>query len=240
LDQPNVVPAGPRCMFRHFRLDDPPDSIYADTTFIMALLIERKDVPRDARHKESVRFLERLKFKGTVLFTSSSTAIELWNAALKVLLREHYPRERIGYLLERPNEISETVFAELAALERRRQSLLNKYGTRRQYRELRVDRDISNKAIELMESYQLRSFDALHIASALTAGATNVVSFDKHWEVVPHLTLWDYRKRARAAGEPRTEDAGKPEAAYVGEEGSESWTRPQKAAIMEPGAQEVQ
>lgn len=240
MDQPEDAPAGPRCRFKHFRLDDPPDAIYADTTFIMALLIERRDVPRDARHQESVRFLERLKFHGTVLFASSSLPIELWNAGLKALLREHYPRERIGYLLEHPQEISETVFSELARLERRRQALLNQYGTRRQYRELRVDRDISNKAIELMPIYQLRSFDALHIASAITAGTTDVVSFDKHWEVVPNLTLWDYRKRARDAASDRQTPAQETEAKSGRQEGLSTWTTPVDTAIISSGAQGVQ
>ncbi|HUG15325.1 MAG TPA: PIN domain-containing protein, partial [Thermomicrobiales bacterium] len=59
----------------------------------------------------------------------------------------------------------------------------------REYRwvEVALDRDIIDEARQLMVSCNLSSYDAAHVATALSLGITDLAAVDSHFEHAGHL-----------------------------------------------------
>jgi predicted nucleic acid-binding protein len=66
--------------------------------------------------------------------------------------------------------------------------------------------DVADRARDLLSSYGLASYDAVHVATALGAGVSDFVSIDADFAYVPEnlLTVWVDRSRVAACRKRRT------------------------------------
>ena len=164
----------------------PPKIILLDTSFVVAALVAGEN-----EHDECLSFSEKLLTAGTVVLYSSILRAEYLNA-WRTLIHK-------GYL---PSEPSPQIRMEMGSLPGDRRHwlriadrLLYQFLSNFYRREVRLNRRVMNSIVDLMGKYNLKSYDAIHLASAADVGCRELVSFDDHFRRVDGIGLWNNRRR---------------------------------------------
>jgi predicted nucleic acid-binding protein len=174
-----------------FAIEDPelvlPEVLALDTSFVVEALIESQPL-----HSACAGFIERLVDAGTTVVTSDLLEIELAEAAFAIALKERWGRQwrqrRVdGRVRRRGRRLLEEVIS-------RHRLLLSSVP----HVSMPLGR-IADAAASLMTEYGLASYDAVHAASAIAAGAEAVVTTDTGFARLPSALLAMYTDRSRVA-----------------------------------------
>ena len=162
-----------------------PSRIYVDTSFILASLI------RGLAHSEPcIQFCEQLADHHTTVYCSDLLRLEIANALRNLVLR-------------RPAQLAEPVrqryqltrWAADSAVRRRWMrfgcsQLAGRLGSFEAVVELPLSTAIWERSVRLMAAYDLKSNDALHVATALTHRLKHFATTDREFEGINGLQLW--------------------------------------------------
>lgn len=164
-----------------------PDPVALDTSFVVEALIATQPL-----HGVCDRFLARIFASGVSVTTSELLRVELAEAAFAIALKERWAgqwrrhrtdgrsRPRAGRLLDQTLTRYDKMLGSLTHIS------------------LPLS-EVSHTATTLMTNYGLASYDAVHAASALSAGADAIVSLDTGFAHLPISLLAVYTDRTRLA-----------------------------------------
>ncbi len=188
-----MTPAGrrPSATRGVFAIEEPelllPDPIALDTSFVVEALIATQPL-----HGVCSAFLARINQSGVALATSELLRVELAEAAFAIALKERWGGQWRRHRTD-------------GRARRRAARLLSPTLTR--YDELLGTLkhisiplgDITTVATAFMTDYGIASYDAVHAASAVAAGADVIVTIDTGFALLPPLLLRVYTDRSRLA-----------------------------------------
>jgi predicted nucleic acid-binding protein len=155
----------------------PPEDVVLDTSFVVDALI-----PSQNRYEECRGFLSRLADAGSVVVFNRLLEPELWEATYKIAFRQLHPKGRMADLRHESSVLRrvEPLRDEVRSSWQDALSVLVWVA---------VDLgEIEERVPELM-SYGLSSFDAVHAATAVSAGVRAFVTLDYHFGFVPEREL---------------------------------------------------
>jgi predicted nucleic acid-binding protein len=164
-----------------------PDPIALDTSFVVEALLATQPL-----HPACSAMLTRIDESGITVVTSDLLAVELAETAFAIAMKERWrgkwrahrtdgrSRRRAGRLMDdtisRYNDLLSSI-----------DHLPVPLG------------DITTVATTLMSDYGLASYDAVHAASAIAAGAKAIVTLDTGFALLPATRLAIYTDRSRVA-----------------------------------------
>jgi len=164
-----------------------PTAVGLDTSFVVEALIESQPL-----HIVCAAFLERLVEVDTTFVTSDLLEIELSEAAFAIALKERWGRDWRRHRSDgRTRRRGRRLLADVIA----RYELLFSSTTHVPVPLGRVAR----AAAVLMTDHGLASYDAVHAASAVAAGAEAMVTTDTGFALLPSRLLQIYTDRSRLA-----------------------------------------
>lgn len=174
-----------------FAIDDPtlvfPGVLALDTSFVVEALIETQPL-----HKNCARFLSQLVEAETAVVSSELLEVELAEAAFAITLKQRWGgrwrRHRTDGRSRRPARRL------LSDVTTRFDELLSSVD----HVSVPVGR-MASSAATLMTGYGLASYDAVHAATAIAAGAEAIVTVDSGFALLPQSMLAIYTDRTRLA-----------------------------------------
>lgn len=174
-----------------FPLEDPalvlPAAVGLDTSFVVEALIESQPL-----HVVCAAFLERLVEVDTTFVTSDLLEIELSEAAFAIALKERWGRDWRRHRSDgRTRRRGRRLLADVIS---RYELLL----TSTTHVPVPLGR-VARSAAALMTDHGLASYDAVHAASAVAAGAEAMVTTDTGFALLPTGLLQIYTDRSRLA-----------------------------------------
>jgi predicted nucleic acid-binding protein len=162
-----------------------PPVVALDTSFVVEALIETQPL-----HEVCARFAAQLVEASTTVVTSELLEIELAEAAFAIALKQrwgrHWRSHRTDGRARRPARRL------LDGVTTRRDALL----TSVDHVSVPVGR-IASGAATLMTGYGLASYDAVHAAAAIAAGAGAIVTLDTGFALLPQSFLELHTDRSR-------------------------------------------
>jgi predicted nucleic acid-binding protein len=174
-----------------FAIEEPElvlrDRVALDTSFVVEALIATQPL-----HNPCSVFLNRLDESGASIVASELLAVELAEAVFAIVLKERWGRRWRGHRTD-------------GRVRRRATRSLNDAISRYEKLLLGVDHfavplgDVESAARSLMTKYGIASYDAVHAASAIAAGAEAIVTIDTAFALLPPLLLTVYTDRSRLA-----------------------------------------
>jgi predicted nucleic acid-binding protein len=172
-----------------FSIEEPelllPDPIALDTSFVVEALIATQPLNTVCR-----AFLNRIDDSGVSITTSDLLPIELAEAAFAIALKERWGSRWRGHRTD-------------GRARRRAARLLDDAILRYETLILSIDHlpvpvsDTASAARSFMAGYGLASYDAVHAASAIAAGADAIVTIDTGFALLPSSLLTVYTDRSR-------------------------------------------
>ena len=152
-------------------------AVYFDTSLITTAAIQ----PAVEHHEAAISFCERTIAARSSVYFSELMRLE-YAQALRALSTTVDEATRRAFRLHRWDQVGV-----------RRQWM--EYGSQRldvflsqfDWVEVALDRDAINAARDLMISCNLSSYDAAHVATALSLGITDLAAVDGHFERASHL-----------------------------------------------------
>jgi predicted nucleic acid-binding protein len=188
-----VTPAGgSRPATRNvFAIEEPelllPDPVALDTSFMVEALIATQPL-----HAVCRAFLMRIVESSVAVTTSDLLPVELAEAVFAIALKERWGSRWRGHRTD-------------GRARRRAGRLLDDTISRYETLLLYTDHfpvpvgDAASAARNLMTGYGLASYDAVHAASAVAAGADAIVTIDTGFALLPPSLLRVYTDRSRIA-----------------------------------------
>lgn len=172
-----------------FAIEDPalllPERVALDTSLVVRALIETQPL-----HEACAVFLDRLVTSEVTLVSSELLEVELAEAAFGIALAERWGSGWRRYRTD-------------GRVRRRARRLLS--DVRSRYELLLASADhvavplasVAEDASVLMTEYGLASYDAVHAASAIAAGAEAIATTDTGFALLPASVLRIYTDRSR-------------------------------------------
>ncbi|MGH2952786.1 MAG: PIN domain-containing protein [Solirubrobacterales bacterium] len=164
-----------------------PAAIALDTSFVVEALIESQRL-----HVPCRDFLDRLVESGPTVVTSDLLQVELAEASFAIALKERWGRRWRHHRGD--GRARRTARRLLEGVNQRFQTALQPLD--------HVSVPVSSVvavAEEIMGDYGLASYDAVHAASAVAAGAEAIVTKDTDFARLPAAMLAVYTDRSRLA-----------------------------------------
>jgi len=165
---------------------EPPEAIVIDTNVVAEMML-----PDEPERSACDAVLQRLANAGTLVVFSRLLEMELWEVVFNRALRRTLPRgdRRLGRF-ERTSRNDAT-----AALDRAIQ-LWHELLDDLTWDCVELD-EVSDAVPDLMRAYGLQSYDAVHAATLLTSGVTDMVTRDAGFAVLlpEDATLHTTRRR---------------------------------------------
>jgi predicted nucleic acid-binding protein len=164
-----------------------PDPLALDTSFIVEALLATQPL-----HATCGAFLASIVESGVAVVTSDLLALELAETAFAIALKERWGRRWRGRRIDGRSRRPGT-------------RLLNHTVTRYDALPSPINhlpipvRRVTVHAWALMTGYKLASYDAVHAASAIAAGAKAIVTLDTGFALLPSGQLSIYTDRSRLA-----------------------------------------
>ncbi len=174
-----------------FAIEEPelplPDPIALDTSFVVEALIATQPL-----HGVCNAFLTRIDHSGVSLATSELLRVELAEAAFAIALKERWGGQ---WRRHRTDGRARPRAARLLSPTLTRYDEL--LGT---LKHISIPLgDITTVATTFMTSYGIASYDAVHAASAIAAGAEAIVTIDTGFALLPASLLTVYTDCSRLA-----------------------------------------
>jgi predicted nucleic acid-binding protein len=177
----------------------PPATVVLDTNVVAEALL-----PNEPEHKPCLAALERLADSNTPVVFNRLLEIELWEAIFNLALRERHPRKNLRHV-RYDNRVRPRAARLLQQAHKAWEGdLLGSLNWTR----IEVH-DVAEHVPNLMQAYGLQSYDAVHAATLLASGATDFITRDGGFAILPpsvatlHTTLArlpSTRNRRRRAG----------------------------------------
>jgi predicted nucleic acid-binding protein len=164
-----------------------PDPIALDTSFVVDALAATQPL-----HAACSALLRRIDESGVTVVTSDLLVVELAEATFKNALKERWGRKWLTHRTDGRSRRSCT--QQLNHTIARYNDLLSS-----------IDHfpvplgDVTGAARVLMSNYGLASYDAIHAATAIGAGAKAIVTLDTGFALLPATELAVYTDRSRLA-----------------------------------------
>ncbi|MGD9890259.1 MAG: type II toxin-antitoxin system VapC family toxin [Dehalococcoidia bacterium] len=163
--------------------DSLPDLLYLDTDIAIAYLIDTEPHHDRCRH-----FIRRIAQDSRItLLTSSLTWLEYTNVVMKAGFRGRLPAGlQQRFQLSRWQERTvrrQYLQSQLAAFE----GLFDQFS----WYEISLTTAVRVDGLRLVSTFNLRPYDAVHVASARTLECMDFASFDEAFRRVDGLILWN-------------------------------------------------
>jgi predicted nucleic acid-binding protein len=177
---------------------EPPKAVVLDTNVVAEALL-----PNEQEHGPCLVLLERLADCGTAVVFSRLLEIELWEAMFNLALRERHPRKSL-----RQVRYDNRVRPRAARLLRQAHDAWGKTLASLAWSVIEIH-EVSHDVPKLMQDYGLQSYDAVHAATLLASGLSDLLTRDGGFAVLPpatatlhttHARLSSTRTRRRRAG----------------------------------------
>lgn len=162
-----------------------PDPIALDTSFVLDALAATQPL-----HAACSALLARIEESGVTVVTSDLLVVELAEATFKNALKERWGRKWLAHRTDGRSRRS--VAAKLNHIVARYDDLLSSVI----HLPIPVRR-VAPEARVLMSDYGLASYDAIHAATAIGAGAKAIVTLDTGFALLPATELTVYTDRSR-------------------------------------------
>jgi len=144
-----------------------PALAVVDTNVIVEALLE--DEPE---HFECARLVQRLDAERTTLVFSRMLEMELWETVFNIGLRMQHTRKRlrhVRYYAEARNQAIELLDGALRGWEEILESVPSMC--------IELD-EVAGMVPDLMRNYGFQSYDAVHVATLLVSGASDLITRD--------------------------------------------------------------
>lgn len=169
----------------HSFTDALPERLYLDTDLLVAAIV---DV--EPHHQRSRLLFERLlREEATILYLSPLCWIEYANVVTREQFRQSLPSEvQQRFRLDR--------WQHPIVREGYLQFFLQSVGTlldQFTYDEVALTSEIRTATLQYIAAHALRSYDAVHLATAVSAGVYDFASFDETFRRVDGLHVWNDR-----------------------------------------------
>jgi predicted nucleic acid-binding protein len=164
-----------------------PDPIALDTSFVLDALTATQPL-----HPACSALLTRIDESGVTVVTSDLLVVELAEATFKNALKERWGRKWLTHRTDGRSRRS--VAGKLNHIVARYDDLLSSVT----HLPIPVRR-VTPEARVLMTDYGLASYDAIHAASAIGAGAKAIITLDTGFALLPATQLTVYTDRSRLA-----------------------------------------
>jgi len=164
-----------------------PDPIALDTSFVVEALLATQPL-----HPACSAFLKRVFDSGVAVVTSDLLRVELAESASAIALKERWGGRWRGHRTDGRSRRPAT---------RRLNHTLSRYDeiVRSMIHISIPVGDTDRTAPIFMGGYGLASYDAVHAASAIAAGAKAIVTLDTGFALLPATQLTVYTDRSRLA-----------------------------------------
>ncbi len=178
---------------------EPPSTVVLDTNVVAEALL-----PNEPEYAACLAVLERLADSGTTVIINRLLEIELWEAVFNLALRERHPRKNIRHV-RYDNRVRPRAGR---LLRQARKAWEDDLLAPLTWSRIEVQQ-VAESVPALMQAYGLQSYDAVHAATLLTSGGTDLITRDGGFAVLPpavatlHTTqarLTQTRARRRRAG----------------------------------------
>lgn len=164
-----------------------PDPIALDTSFVVEALLATQPL-----HPTCSAMLTRIDEGGVTVVTSDLLAVELAETAFAIAMKERWQGRWRAHRTDGRSR-------------RRAGRLMDDTISRYNYLLSSIDHlsvplgDITSVATALMTDFGIASYDAVHAASAIAAGARAIVTLDTGFALLPSTELAIYTDRSRVA-----------------------------------------
>lgn len=180
--------------FHSFNESPLPEIIGLDTSFVIKVLVKGQEY-----YKKCCSFLSRLKTKQPIIVFSQILRPELWQAHFKIVLQKQLNKKEVNVAEEVKKDPS--LRRDFCAESTRINSLFNDLlGNFEYWISLPITDEIAGHALVLMNTHNLPSYDAIHVASMLYNDIypiRNFIVFDRHVEDITSLAVWTHNGIAR-------------------------------------------
>jgi predicted nucleic acid-binding protein len=164
----------------------PPEAAVIDTNVVAEMML-----PDEAEHASCDAVLRRLVDAKTVVVFNRLLELELWEVVYEHALRRIVPGRN-----RRLRRFDKDVRPEPATALQRAQTLWDELLDDLTWQRVEI-REVADAVPDLMRSYGLQSYDAVHAATLLTSGVTDLVTRDAGFAVLlpEDATLHTTRRR---------------------------------------------
>lgn len=167
----------------------PPKTVLLDTNVVAEALLANQP-----EHDVCLAVLERLGTEGTTVMFSRLLEIELWEVAFNLALRERHPRKDVRHV-RYDNRVRPRAARLLGQAHKAWEKTLDSLTWSR------VEiHDIAPDVPRLMQDYGLQSYDAVHAATLMASEATDFVTRDGGFAVLPPNIATLHTTQTRLAG----------------------------------------
>lgn len=167
----------------------PPKVVLLDTNVVAEALLANQP-----EHTACLAVLERLGAEGTTVMFSRLLEIELWEVAFNLALRERHPRRDVRHV-RYDNRVRPRAARLLGQAHKAWERMLDSLTWSR----VEID-DVASDVPRLMQDYGLQSYDAVHAATLMASKATDFVTRDGGFAVLPPDVATLHTTQARLAG----------------------------------------
>lgn len=167
----------------------PPKAVLLDTNVVAEALLANQP-----EHSACLAVLERLGAEGTTVIFSRLLEIELWEVAFNLALRERHPRKDVRHV-RYDNRVRPRAARLLGQAHKAWEKMLGSLAW------ARVEiHDVASDVPRLMQDYGLQSYDAVHAATLMASEATDFVTRDSGFAVLPPEVATLHTTQVRLAG----------------------------------------
>ena len=164
-----------------------PDPIALDTSFVVEALLTTQPL-----HPACSVFLARIVESGVAVVTSDLLAVELAESAFAITLKERWGGRWRGHRTDGRSR--------RPATQRLNHTIMRYEALLSPVNHLPIPiRRVTPDARVLMTDFGIASYDAIHAASAIAAGASAIVTLDTGFALLPSNQLTIYTDRSRLA-----------------------------------------
>jgi len=200
----------------------PPQAVVLDTSVVVEALL-----PNQPEHRACLGVLDQLAAARSTVLYKRLLEIELWEATFNLALRERHPRKNLRQI-----RYDNRIRPRAARLLRQAHQAWQKTLATLTSSTIEVS-EVAGAVPRLMQEYGLQSYDAVHAATLLATGITDLLTRDAGFATLPprlatlhttHARLAGTRARRRRAGvRTRVKDVLMPELVDVICYGNYGW-----------------
>jgi predicted nucleic acid-binding protein len=158
-----------------------PQAVVLDTSFVVNVLHENEDY-----HAPCLRFAERLLGADVIVVYSALLRLEFWHGWARAVRLRGVPQE----MLQQPRLVPDPGLDRSRAYSTGDRFLKDFLRLFRRY-EVRIGVRLLDRALSLMERYNLTSHDACVLAIAFYTDVLDVGSLDRKFRRVDGIQLWN-------------------------------------------------
>lgn len=164
-----------------------PETIYFDSSFVVKTLVGGLSY-----HQECMDFIRRLEAKQPIVVVSKMSKLELWCAAIRIgihnlFIKRGVPEPDLDDVLYNYPNLIQKFHKQVTQIQKDFENLLQRFVRRI---EEDINDEIINKAHDVMNKYNLGSYDSVHIATMEYWKMKDIAAFDHAIEDITDFNIW--------------------------------------------------